>query len=102
MTSSAPRIGCYDWAETFSLHLRAPIVIDYETFCRIHDCQDRQSPTIAQTACELGLQPDHLTAALVIAEGGKPTTALINPVQKSRARPPILRGQADFAVRHSR
>jgi hypothetical protein len=75
-------------------------VIDYETFCRIHDCHDRQGLTIAQTACELGLQPDHLTATLPIAEGGKPT-ALINPVQKSRAPPPILRGQADFAVRHS-
>jgi hypothetical protein len=32
-------------------------VIDYETFCRIHDCHDRQGLTIAQTACELGLHP---------------------------------------------
>jgi len=30
-------------------------VIDYETFCRIHDCRDRQSLTIAQTARALGL-----------------------------------------------
>jgi transposase len=57
MTSSAPRIGCYDWAETFSLHRRAPVVIDYETFCKIHDCHDRQGLTIVQTARTLGLQP---------------------------------------------
>jgi hypothetical protein len=66
MTSSAPRIGCYDWAETLSLHLRAPIVIDYETFCRIHDCHDRQGLTIAQTACELAQLP---RAAMVFLVG---------------------------------
>jgi transposase len=32
-------------------------VIDYETFCRIHDCHHRQGLTIAQTARELGLDP---------------------------------------------
>src|SRR5215467_12786742 len=69
MTSSAPRTVCYDWAKTFSLHPRCgrqhprltaePVVIDYETFSRIHDCHDRQGLTIAQTARALGLKlPD--------------------------------------------
>jgi hypothetical protein len=50
MTSSAPRTVCYDWAKTFSLHPRRgrqhprltpePVVIDYETFSKIHDCHD--------------------------------------------------------------
>src|SRR5271167_5108257 len=67
MTSSAPRTACYDWAKTFSLHPRRgrqhprltaePVVIDYETFCKIHDCHDRQGLTIAQTARALGLHP---------------------------------------------
>jgi transposase len=30
-------------------------VIDYETFCKIHDCHHRQGLTIAQTARSLGL-----------------------------------------------
>src|SRR3979490_2563737 len=33
---------------------RSPVVIDYETFCKIHDCHDRQGLTIAQTARALG------------------------------------------------
>jgi transposase-like protein len=33
------------------------VVIDYETFARIHDCRDRQGLTIAQTARALGLHP---------------------------------------------
>ena len=63
MTSSALRSVCYDWAKTFSLHPRRPapdggaIVIDYETFSKIHDCHDRQGLTIAQTARALGLDP---------------------------------------------
>src|ERR1700738_3746008 len=67
MTSSAPRTVCYDWAKTFSLHPRRgrqhprltaePVVIDYETFSKIHDCHDRQGLTIAQTARTLGLDP---------------------------------------------
>src|SRR6201997_4669471 len=66
MTSPAPRTGCYDWATTFSLHPRRgprpgrtaePVVIDYETFAKIHDCHDRQGLTIAQTARALGLDP---------------------------------------------
>ena len=32
-------------------------MIDYETFAKIHDCQDRQGLTIAQTARALGLAP---------------------------------------------
>ena len=32
-------------------------MINYETFCRIHDCHDRQGLTIAQTARALGLHP---------------------------------------------
>jgi transposase len=32
-------------------------VIDYEMFCKIHDCHDRQGLTIAQTARALGLHP---------------------------------------------
>src|ERR1700681_4452361 len=67
MTSSAPRTVCYDWAKTFSLNPRRgrqrpgltaePVVIDYETFSKIHDCHDRQGLTIAQTARALGLHP---------------------------------------------
>src|SRR5271169_5005913 len=67
MTSSAPPAVCYGWAKTFSLHRRRgrsrpcltaePVVIDYETFCKIHDCHDRQGLTIAQTAGALGLHP---------------------------------------------
>jgi transposase len=30
-------------------------MLDYETFCRIHDCLERQHLTVAQTARELGL-----------------------------------------------
>src|SRR5215472_12399456 len=67
MTSCAPPSACYDWATTFSLHPRRgqrspcrtaePVVIDYETFAKIHDCYDRQGLTIAQTARVLGLHP---------------------------------------------
>src|SRR6516162_3110259 len=67
MTSSVPPAVCYGWAKTFSLHRRRgrrrpcltaePVVIDYETFCKIHDCHDRQGLTIAQTARALGLNP---------------------------------------------
>src|SRR4029077_5597097 len=67
MTSSAPPAGCYGSAKTFSLHTRRgrsrprltaePVVIDYETFCKIHDCHDRQRLTITQTARALGIDP---------------------------------------------
>jgi hypothetical protein len=33
------------------------VVIDYETYSQIHDCRDRQGPTIAQPARALGLDP---------------------------------------------
>src|SRR5215471_15322691 len=67
MTSCAPPTACYDWARTFSRHPRRgqrspcrtaePVVIDYETFAKIHDCHDRQGLTIMQTARALGLHP---------------------------------------------
>jgi transposase len=37
-------------------------VIDYETFCKIHDCHDRQRLTITQTARALGLDPRTVAA----------------------------------------
>jgi transposase len=41
------------------------VVIDYETFAKIHDCRDRQGLTIAQTARALGL--DARTVATWVA-----------------------------------
>ena len=41
-------------------------MIDYETFCKIHDCHDRQGLTVAQTAGALGLKSEdgrHLVGA---------------------------------------
>jgi transposase len=67
MTSCAPPAACYGWGRTFSRHPRQgqrrrcrtvePVVIDYETFAKIHDCRDRQGLTIVQTARALGLHP---------------------------------------------
>jgi hypothetical protein len=67
MTSRAPPPACYDWATTFSLHprradsappgLQSQVVIDYEDLAKIHDCDERQGLTIAQTARVLGLRP---------------------------------------------
>ena len=37
-------------------------MIDYETFCKIHDCHDRQRLTIVQTARALGLDPRTVAA----------------------------------------
>ena len=37
-------------------------MIDYETFCKIHDCRDRQRLTITQTARALGLDPRTVAA----------------------------------------
>jgi transposase len=71
MTSPAPRTGCYGWAATFSRRghrpgrTAEPVVIDYETFAKIHDCHDRQGLTIAQTARALGL--DRRTVAAWLA-----------------------------------
>ncbi len=39
-------------------------MIDYETFCKIHDCHDRPGLTIAQTARALGLHPETVSAWL--------------------------------------
>lgn len=39
-------------------------MIDYETFCKIHDCHDRQGLTVAQTARALGLHPQTVSAWL--------------------------------------
>jgi transposase len=74
MTSSAPPAGCYAWARTFSAHPRrgqpctrrtpGAAVIDYETFCKIHDCRDRQGLTVTQTARALGLHPETVSAWL--------------------------------------
>src|ERR1700693_2340549 len=93
MTSSAPRTACYDWAKTFSLHPRRgrqhprltaePVVIDYETFCKIHDCHDRQGLTIAQTARALGLHPQ--TVATWVARSrfeprrSRPRSSVLDP-----------------------
>ncbi len=38
-------------------------MIDYETFCKIHDRHDRQGLTIAQTARALSLQKAFTLAA---------------------------------------
>ena len=36
-------------------------MIDYETFCKIHDCRERQHLTAAQTARALHLHPRTVT-----------------------------------------
>src|SRR6202162_6219885 len=93
MTSSAPRAVCYDWAETFSLHPRrgrqcpclnaGPVGIDYETFCKIHDCHDRQGLTIAQTARVLGLDPRTVAAWLARSRfeprRSRPRSSVLDP-----------------------
>src|SRR3981081_2870389 len=94
MRSSAPRTACYDWAKTFSLHPRAagfqrggrraePVVIDYETFCKIHDCHDRQGLTIAQTARALGLHPQTVATWLARARleprRSRPPSSVLDP-----------------------
>jgi IS30 family transposase len=56
-------------------------VIDYETFCKIHDCHDRQGLTIAQTARALGLHPQ--TVATWVAR------SRFEP-RRSRARSSVL------------
>src|SRR5271155_6065955 len=107
MTSSAPRTACYDWAKTFSLHPRRgrqrpgltaePVVIDYETFCKIHDCHDRQGLTVAQTARALGLHPQ--TVATWVARSrfeprrGRPRGSVLDPF-KPRVTP--LQRSADL------
>ena len=36
-------------------------MLDYETYCKIHDCHDGQHLTITQTARALGLHPQTVT-----------------------------------------
>ena len=58
-------------------------MIDYETFCKIHDCHDRQGLTIAQTARALGLHPQ--TVATWLARSrfeprrGRPRGSVLDP-----------------------
>jgi len=59
-----------------------PVVIDYETFCKIHDCHERQGLTIVQTARALGLHPQ--TVADVVG-----AFALLEP-RRSRPRGSVL------------
>ena len=60
-----------------------PVVIDYETFCKIHDCHDRQGLTIAQTARALGLHPK--TVATWVARSrfeprrSRPRSSVLDP-----------------------
>ncbi len=58
-------------------------MIDYETFCKIHDCHDRQGLTITQTARALGLHPKGL--ALTGPSTAASSTA---PGLKAANRPP--------------
>jgi transposase len=59
------------------------VVIDYETFAKIHDCRDRQGLTIAQTARALGL--DARTVATWLARSrfeprrGLPRGSVLDP-----------------------
>jgi transposase len=39
-------------------------VIDYETYCKIHDCHGRQRLTVTQTARALGLHPQTVSTWL--------------------------------------
>jgi transposase len=58
-------------------------VIDYETFCKIHDSYDRQGLTIAQTARTLGLHPQ--TVATWVARSrfeprrSRPRSSVLDP-----------------------
>src|SRR6516162_7347797 len=99
MTSSALPAVCYDWARTFSPHPRCgrrpcltaePVVIDYETFCKIHDCRDRQRLTITQTARALGL--DARTVAAWAARSrfeprrSRPRGSVLDPFKRGITR----------------
>src|SRR5437773_2822094 len=66
-----------------------PVVIDYETFSKIHDCHDRQGLTIAQTARALGLDPR--TVATWVArsrfEPQRSGRAAVSLIRSRRASP---------------
>ena len=65
-------------------------MIDYETFCKIRDCHDRQGLTIAQTARALGLDPRdgrHVAERVRISSRGVVGRAAVCWTPSSRASP---------------
>jgi hypothetical protein len=50
------KLRSWNWRHTWRRERQHPyltverVVIDHETFCKIHDCHDRQGLTIQQTA----------------------------------------------------
>ena len=58
-------------------------MIDYETFCKIHDCHDRQGLTIAQAARALGLHPQTVatwvTRSHYAPRRGRLRTSVLDP-----------------------
>ena len=65
-------------------------MIDYETFCKIHDCRDRQGLTVTQTARALGLHPETVSAWLARPRYERrrspPRGSLIDPFKPHIAR----------------
>jgi transposase len=65
-------------------------VIDYQTFCKIHDCHDRQGLTIAQTGRLLGI--DQRTVATWLARPhftprrSRPRRSLLDPFKPTITR----------------
>ena len=66
------------------------VVIDYETFCKIHDCHHRQGLTIAQTACSLGLHRSTVATWLARARfsqrRSQPRPSKLDPFKPSITR----------------
>ena len=75
-------------------------MIDYETFCKIHDCHDRQRLTIVQTARALGLDPR--TVATWVARSrfeprrSRPRSSVLDPF-KPRTRIALSRSSSVYA-----
>jgi hypothetical protein len=75
-------------------------VIDYETFCKIHDCHDRQGLTIVQTARALGLHPQ--TVATWVARSrfeprrGRPRGSVLDPFKPAAPCPAGCCGPVAF------
>jgi transposase len=65
-------------------------VIDYETFCKIHDCHHRQGLTIAQTARSLGLHRSTVATWLARARfsqrRSQPRPSKLDPFKPSITR----------------
>ena len=65
-------------------------MIDYETFCKIHDCHDRQGLTIAQTARFLGLDPRTVTTWVArphfTPRRSRPRQSLLDPFKPTVTR----------------